>query len=60
MTHESEDAELHAPAPDAEISDAWLAEIERRVEDVVQGRVELADAEQTYRELSAELRTSAQ
>lgn len=37
---------------------AWSREIERRVEDIVAGRVELVDAVEVHAELSAELRDS--
>ena len=37
---------------------AWSREIERRVEDIVAGRVELIDADEVHAELRAELRDS--
>jgi hypothetical protein len=40
------------------VSPAWLAEIGSRVDDILAGRVELVDADETYRLLSAELAAS--
>lgn len=39
----------------AEVDAAWRDEISRRIDDIVQGRVELVDVDETYRMLSAEL-----
>lgn len=38
-----------------EVDAAWRAEIESRVDGIVRGDVELVDADETYRMLSAEL-----
>lgn len=38
-----------------EVDGAWAAEIGSRVGDIMQGKVELVDADETYRILSAEL-----
>lgn len=39
----------------AEIEASWRGEIGSRVDDILAGRVELVDADETYRLLSAEL-----
>lgn len=39
----------------AEVDAAWRDEIGSRVDDVLAGKVELVDADETYRMLSAEL-----
>jgi putative addiction module component (TIGR02574 family) len=41
---------------DPEWERAWAAEIERRVQDVADGRVELLDADAVHADLRAELR----
>jgi putative addiction module component (TIGR02574 family) len=41
---------------DPEWERAWAAEIERRVQDVAEGRVELLDADAVHADLRAELR----
>lgn len=46
-----------AAISEQEIDSAWKDEITSRVDDVLQGRVELVDAHETYRQLSAELAT---
>lgn len=45
------DAEIDQAAIDA----AWSAEISTRVQEIVNGEVDLVDADETYRMLSAEL-----
>ncbi len=40
------------------VEEAWRAEIEKRIEDVVQGRVELLDGPKVFEELRAELRAT--
>ena len=50
--YESLDDEPHDP----EWERAWAAEIERRVQDVADGRVELLDADEVHADLRAELR----
>lgn len=44
-----------ASSDPAEVEAAWRDEIGSRVDDVLAGRVELVDADETYRLLSAEL-----
>jgi putative addiction module component (TIGR02574 family) len=44
---------------DAEWERTWSRELERRVEDVVAGRVELVDADEVHAELRAELHDSS-
>jgi len=44
-----------ASSEPAEIEAAWRDEIGSRVDDILAGRVELVDADETYRLLSAEL-----
>lgn len=39
----------------AEVDAAWRAEISSRVDEIVRGDVDLVDAEESYRVLSAEL-----
>ena len=52
---------LHeSPGHDAEVADAWHAEISRRVDDVLEAKVGLVDADETYRLLSAKLRAHAE
>jgi putative addiction module component (TIGR02574 family) len=45
---------------DPEWERAWSREIERRIEDIVAGRVDLVDADEVHAELRAELRDSSQ
>ena len=47
---------LDDAAQDPEWERAWAAEVERRVQDVVDGRVELLDADEVHESLRAELR----
>ncbi|MDP0499225.1 MAG: addiction module protein [Verrucomicrobiota bacterium JB022] len=51
------DESLHGESSD-EISDAWKAEIVRRVEDIEAGRATLYPADQVFDELRAELRNA--
>ena len=44
-----------ADADPADIDSAWRDEIGSRVDDVLAGKVQLVDADETYRLLSAEL-----
>ncbi|RNI21683.1 addiction module protein [Flexivirga caeni] len=39
----------------AAIDDAWEEEIDRRVDDILSGKVELVDGEETFRMIRAEL-----
>ncbi len=40
---------------EADVDAAWLVEIGSRLDDVLEGRVALVDADETYRLISAEL-----
>lgn len=42
-------------ADQSSIDEAWRAEISSRVDEVIHGKVDLVDAEETFRMLSAEL-----
>lgn len=44
-----------ADAYPAEVDAAWREEIGSRVDDILAGKIELVDADETYRLLSAEL-----
>ncbi len=48
---------LDEEGDDPEWSDAWSDEIERRLQDIAAGRVELIDAQTVHDELAAELRS---
>lgn len=47
-------ASLDDPADPAEVHEAWTAEIEARVEDIVSGRVQTVSHEEVKRQLAAD------
>jgi putative addiction module component (TIGR02574 family) len=46
-----------ADSSDGELSPAWEQELDRRVKEIEEGRVELIPAEQVFGEIEASLRT---
>lgn len=53
MLRLSVDQDAHSDP--AEVETAWRDEIRSRVDDILAGKIELVDADETYRLLSAEL-----